>query len=1262
MGSSDDSTRAYDENPGRDTTGAHGGMAMTEAGRAREWKKGDIILDLYEVGEVLGRGGFGTVYRVRHRVWNKELAVKSLNTECALSGEHREAFMRECLGWVNLGLHPHIVSCYYVREIEGLPRIFSEYIDGGTLDDYIDRGAPGGWSRILELSFHCLEGLAFAHRKGVIHLDVKPQNCLLTKKGKLVITDFGIASGLSGMLPVLRAAPADATLAMTMGVHGQAVGTKEYMPPEQWDRAYGEIGPWTDIYAFGSMLFQICCGELLFNDGNDSPEVVRARHLTAPPPDPVTLREDIPLQLSRFILKCLEKKPKNRYQSCREAREALIEVYREVTGEHYHQKSAEEASLLADGLNNRAVSLMDLGNREEAMKLWKQALELESHHPESVYNRGIVEWHEGMITDGALLGTLEELRKSHREEWIDEYLTALVHMETLNREAAIGLLDSAIEGGAGEEAREARKAAMEIGSNNTGLIRTLEGHAIVYSAAFSPHGEHCLSRGSEGSPLLHEVTTGRMIRSFTAHTLHIQHIAFSPDGAFATSVSADGLVCRWNLETGECIHRVEMRDPSGYNNLNRGEYTSAMTGDGRFVLGWNGPGNLELYDMSAGTKVKGSAAMERGASILALTGDGSRALLARKKAIVLWNVDSMSPERTFSREAYSSPGLISHDGKYGLWCGDIFKNDHAVYLWNIEKGEPIRSFTHHRAQVASLAATADFRHILTGDRRSIYFLKSESGFSLRTFSMEGGTGRCIALSRDEKLLLSDGADGRLYIWNIAPLQDGNSLYRAPLVLSMVKSTEEISRARSAFDSLLQRGRESLRKEDYGSALGLVREARSLQGCRVLKEALDLHWEAGLCGRKKGFTDGWQVRVFTEKTGGMYFCGTARRALSGVGRIQLWDVEKGLCLKSFPAPGGAGLRVFWRPADSTILAGTVEGKVTIIHGDNGEVRQAFTLPREACNYLSLCPDHSKLLLAGADGVLRLWDLERKAAIATMKGPHQILLRAACSGNGKIAAAGGNDDSSQCVREDSIGIWDLSTGAPIQTLKGHRGRVWSLALNFDGSQLCSGGGDHLVKIWKTRTGECVRVLEGHTGNISALALTMCGEYLFSGSDDRTIRLWKVHTGECLRTFTGHPCQVTSLSLTPDGRFLLSGDYQGESRLWEMEWDFQAVKRGSWDDRALPYIKAFIEHRGIHSITEQKEETLRELEDYLKHSGLGWMHAREVRTKAVQVSREMESGSRKRGDAPGAPGTAPQGTSCMFIAVVFFFLILACMVLQH
>lgn len=163
------------------------------------WHVGDVVLDLYEVLGELGEGGFGKVYRVHHRGWIRDLAVKSIRPQLLERRGAVEGFERECETWINLGLHPHIVSCHYVRRLGGIPRVFAEYVDGGSLADWIRDGRlyAGGpdraLARILDVAIQFAWGLHYAHEQGLVHQDVKPANVLLTTDGTVKVTDFGLA-------------------------------------------------------------------------------------------------------------------------------------------------------------------------------------------------------------------------------------------------------------------------------------------------------------------------------------------------------------------------------------------------------------------------------------------------------------------------------------------------------------------------------------------------------------------------------------------------------------------------------------------------------------------------------------------------------------------------------------------------------------------------------------------------------------------------------------------------------------------------------------------------------------------------------------------------------------------------------------------------------------------------------------------------------------------------------------------------------------
>jgi hypothetical protein len=165
--------------------------------------KGTPIADIYEVVSDAIKGGMGSVWKVHHKGWNTDLAMKRPQPKYFTEGseERKKNFIHECESWINLGLHPNIVSCYYVREIGGVPSIFSEWMENGSLQNRIkDRSLYAGTdgevqARLLDIAIQFARGLHYAHESEghLIHQDVKPDNLLLTKNWDAKVSDFGLA-------------------------------------------------------------------------------------------------------------------------------------------------------------------------------------------------------------------------------------------------------------------------------------------------------------------------------------------------------------------------------------------------------------------------------------------------------------------------------------------------------------------------------------------------------------------------------------------------------------------------------------------------------------------------------------------------------------------------------------------------------------------------------------------------------------------------------------------------------------------------------------------------------------------------------------------------------------------------------------------------------------------------------------------------------------------------------------------------------------
>lgn len=249
---------------------------------ADDWNPGAVILGLYDVQELCGEGGMGRVYRVRHRGWNADLAVKCPRPEWFATEAGKADFEREAATWVNLGLHPHVVTCHYVRRIGGVPRIFAEFVPGGSLADRLRDGRlPPDLA--LAVAVQAAWGLHFAHEQGLVHQDVKPANILLTAEAVAKVTDFGLARAHRSATGRQPGRPGQSRAVTAAGLC-----TPGYAAPEQLEGR--PLTRRTDVWAWAVTLLELLTG-LRPRHGPSVPELLEEVSRTGPalPPGVTTV-------------------------------------------------------------------------------------------------------------------------------------------------------------------------------------------------------------------------------------------------------------------------------------------------------------------------------------------------------------------------------------------------------------------------------------------------------------------------------------------------------------------------------------------------------------------------------------------------------------------------------------------------------------------------------------------------------------------------------------------------------------------------------------------------------------------------------------------------------------------------------------------------------------------------------------------------------------------------------------------------------------
>ena len=283
----------------------------------------------YKILERIGAGGMGVVYRAEDMVLKRQVALKFLPLEFLGSVEGRARFLREARTAAALN-HPNICTVYEVSQVEtgsffipdkeeqsisvGSPFIAMELVEGSSLQEILDRSHPLPIEQLLDVAVQIAEGLAEAHSHGFVHRDLKPQNVMVTKRGRLKILDFGLSKAVQAAQPDEGAVSKTISLPQELTQQGVIVGTLAYMSPEQIEGR--DVDPRSDIFAFGTILYVMATGKNPYKGDSAAATMYNVLELT---PKPLSqLRSELPEQLVEITLRCLNKKPADRYNNARD--------------------------------------------------------------------------------------------------------------------------------------------------------------------------------------------------------------------------------------------------------------------------------------------------------------------------------------------------------------------------------------------------------------------------------------------------------------------------------------------------------------------------------------------------------------------------------------------------------------------------------------------------------------------------------------------------------------------------------------------------------------------------------------------------------------------------------------------------------------------------------------------------------------------------------------------------------------------------------
>ena len=685
------------------------------------WQVGDYI-DVYQVKQIHTGGGMGLVYRVLHRCWNIELAVKSPRPELFQSETQRSAFIRECETWVNLGIHPNVVTCFYVRDLGSIPRIFAEYITGGSLLDWIAarRLYNGSESdnvfRILSVATDVAYGLQHAHDQGLVHQDIKPANILLEESGRAKVSDFGLAKSKQGFFRNTLGPSVSTVVVSTGGL------TPAYCSPEQ--ASAGPITRRTDMWSWALCVLEMFAGGIFWQVGVDGQKALQfylanKKSFSSFP--------SMPSSVAALLKRCLEQNPNVRPANMALVAEELRKAIAQ-TGCQYRIPPRASATATSATLNNRGVSLVDIGKEDEALPLWKKAMDLDPGNVEALYNVTVHEWRHGTCTDTTARQKIADISQRRPDDWRGWYYLSLLDEER-------------------RDFQSAAKSMLRAGQLHKGM-QLVYGRAIL--ATTIQNSSDC---GIERIVRLE----GGSVRS----------VGVTPDGAFALCVVRKGN----RLEIASCD--LEQGSVGVLGSCEASSRHVLLFPDTKRAARWDWSGDIVIQSIPSGDVLRKLSGHRAAVTHLVLASNGVSASGSVDGSLILWNLKT--GKSIFALEGHADAVLDLAISKNGAIVASLGR-DGVARIWNTASGKCICAVKN--SAISRLTVSLDGRYVLTSlsdGRLKVFDLHHAA--TIATYCNGIGSSTQTTFSSDGSTVYSLGERNKIHAWSV----------RAPKCLRTIES-------------------------------------------------------------------------------------------------------------------------------------------------------------------------------------------------------------------------------------------------------------------------------------------------------------------------------------------------------------------------------------------------------------------------------------------------------------------------------------------
>ena len=987
----------------------------------------------YELGPEIFRGGQGVVYRARHRVTGRQVAVKILREGSPAHADDLTRFQREVKVLAALQ-HPNIVTIHDSEFAGNGAYYVMDLVDGPQLDDFVQqRRAALAPRRMREFIREMLllfericDAVNAAHVRGIVHRDLKPGNVRVDLRAAPHVLDFGLAK--------LTRAHAELG-ARSVTSPGQFVGSLPWASPEQLNDSVSGVDIRTDVYAIGVMLFQALTGSFPYKTTGGVRQVVE-QIASAAPSVPRRLNPSMDDDVQTIVLTCLRKDPDERYQS---AGEVAREIVRYLNGEPIAAKRASRWYLLRKAVHqNRGVVsasalfvLIAIASAVTFAALYQQA---EFQRKNAATAQAAAELSARDAEQRA-----EALRRATYARTI---ALAQHAYDQLDTRRVLQLLNACP-----QDLRHWEWWYLHHIADQSQYV--LQGHTDAVLATCFLSDTLAASAGRDLSIRIWDVATRQPQSVLVGHEEFISDIAPFPGKLQLASASHDLTVRIWDVPS-----RRQVAVLRGHEQMVQ---SIAVAPDGRRIASGASQGELVLWDVETGTPIR-KVQVPGGALIhdLAFSPDGCCLASAGRDGVVrVWDARDLESRRALEgHEDRVDYVVFSRDGTRLASSG----GDHVIRIWNTADGVEEHALRTGDMTPRGLAFSADGEQIAAGVGPVVKVWRLTDEVMLAANVGHTADVTRIDISPDGEHIVSGALDNTVRLWSATPSGASRELTGHTDFVREVCVTPDGEVISASRDGTIRRwSPESVAQLDQ-IVTGGVLEALAVHPSKNRVAAAGNNptielWDMQTHERIREFVGHENLvfdLAFSPDGQLLASAGWDRRAL-------VWSVASGAVVLDLAHDGNVYAVAF--SSDGRLATACFDGSFSIWRVSDGE-RLIHVVGHDQPILDALWfPDNRRIATASEDQLIHIWDANTGERLSTLRGHSNYVQSLAVTPDGARIASGGFDRQ--------VNVWNPDSGELLLTLRGHRHGVLGLAFVPDMSWLASGGNDRSIRIWSAGT---------------------------------------------------------------------------------------------------------------------------------------------------------------------------------------------------